>query len=66
MSPNRNITIHHSFEEMEVARSRDAASVDPVIGLRQTVELILRVYGTNRNELKSRFEKNMIIITATG
>jgi len=63
MSPNRDITIHHSFEEMETAQARDAASLDPVEGLRQTVELILRVYSTNREELKKRVRANRITIT---
>ena len=63
MPTNKVITIHQSFAEMECDRSRHAASLDPVEGLRQTVELILRAYGTGRDELKLRFQKNKITFT---
>lgn len=63
MPTNKVIKIYQSFAEMEVAHSQYAASFDSVEGLRQTVELILRAYGTNRDELKTRFRKNKITVT---
>ena len=66
MPTNKIITIHQSFEEMESARYRHAASVDPVQVLRDTVELILRVYGTTREELKKRPRPTQITFTKTG
>ncbi len=63
MPTNKIITIHQSYEEMESARYRHAASVDPVQGLRETMELILRVYGTSREELKKRPRPTRITIT---
>ena len=48
---------------MEAAGYRHAASVDPVQGIRNTVELILRVYGTSREELEKRGRPTQITIT---
>ncbi len=63
MPTNKDIKIYQSFEEMESDRSRHAASMDPVQGLRETVELILRAYGTSRAELKKRPRPTRITIT---
>ncbi len=63
MSTNRDIKIYLSFEEMEADRLRQAASLNPEEGLRQTVELILRVYGITREDLSKRFLKNKITFT---
>lgn len=63
MRTNKVITIHQSLEDMESDRSRYAAAVDPVQGLRETVELILRAYGTTREELNKRGRPAQITIT---
>lgn len=63
MPTDKMLTIHQSFEEMESARYRYAASIDPVQGLRETVDLIVRVYGTSREELNSRPRPCRVTIT---
>lgn len=50
----KSITIFSTHEEMDDAHYREAAAIDPVEGLRMTVELILRAYGTSREELRHR------------
>lgn len=62
LKENKVLTIYPTFEKMEEARILRAAACDPVKGLAETVELILRVYGTSREALKNRFKKNTITI----
>ena len=68
MSPHshKQIHIHTSVEEMDANRLRHAAALDPVEGLRQTVELILRVYGVTREDLRKRGPFKKITITRAG
>lgn len=60
---NKDIKIYQTLEEMESDRYRHAASVDPLQGLRETVELILRAYGATREELNKRPRPTQITIT---
>lgn len=65
LKENTAIIVYPTFEDMDEARTRRAASCDPVKGLAETVELILRVYGVSRQDLKKRFQKNTITILRT-
>ncbi len=51
------LRIFKSFEEADEAEARDAAIQSPVERIRETVELILRVYGVSREQLMSRTKK---------
>jgi hypothetical protein len=63
MPPNkRKIRIYTSLEEQAEAEAADAAKQAPIERIRETVELILRVYGVTREELKNRKKSNRINI----
>jgi hypothetical protein len=51
------LRIFHSFEEAAEAEALADAQQTPVERLRETVELILKVYGVTREQLKARNRK---------
>ncbi len=51
-----------SFEEEEQYHLQQVLKIPPVERIRQTVELILRVYGVTRQQLKERKPDNTITI----
>ena len=51
------LRIFHSFEEQEAAEIADLLTQSPMERIRETVALILRVYGIPENELIKRREK---------
>lgn len=53
-----NIRIFHSFEEMERAEILAVLQKPPIERLRDTVGLILRIYGFTREQLKKRRQKD--------
>jgi hypothetical protein len=57
------LRIFNSWEEAAEAEAMDSAKQSPVERLRETVELILRVYGVTREELSKRAKKLHITIT---
>ena len=63
---SRRLHIFKSFEEMEDAHYLELSRMDPIERLGKAVELILRVYGVTREELKMRERSNRIIITRRG
>ncbi len=60
-SPKR-IKIYSSFEEAEQDKINYIINQSPVERLKQTVELILRVYNVTRESLKERKRSNRIHI----
>lgn len=60
------IHIYNSFEEQQAADIAAELAKSPVERLRETVELILRVYGVTREELKSRPKSKRINIVRYG
>ena len=56
------LKVFHSHEEMENDRLRISAEMDPMEGIAQTTELILRVYGLTREELSQKPWSNKITI----
>ena len=59
----KKIRIYYSFEEAAEAEAFASAEQSPEDRIRETVELILRVYGVSREELKSRkLDKHIKII----
>ena len=63
---NKALKIFSSIEAMEAEHFRNATVQDRLEGLRQTVELILRVYGTSREELRQRPKAKTITIISKG
>ncbi|PQJ10251.1 hypothetical protein CJD36_016325 [Flavipsychrobacter stenotrophus] len=57
------IHIYRSFEEQAAEEAAAEAAYSPVERLRETVELILRVYGVTREELMSRPKSKRINFT---
>ena len=57
------LKVFQSHEAMENDRLKVAAEMDPVEGLAQTIELILRAYGTSREELSLRKRTKKITFT---
>jgi len=55
---NINLRIFKSFEEAVEAEALDNARKPPLEGLKETVELILRVYGVTREQLMERRKEN--------
>lgn len=67
--PNKrknNIHIFNSFEAAKEKEIQDIIKQSPVDRLRQTVELILRVYKVSRADLKNRTAIHKIRIIAAG
>ena len=56
------LRIFNSFDEAADAEALDAAALTPEGRIRQTVELILRVYGVTRQQLIEKREKLKIKI----
>ncbi len=61
MQGKMNLRIFKSFEEAAEAEALDSARKDPMEGLRETVELILRTYGVTRADLSARRKEKMHI-----
>lgn len=59
----KRLEIFHSFDEMGQASARDAASKPPIERIRDTVQLILRVYGVTQEELNKRPKPRHTTIT---
>jgi|GEM_PF-3834730 len=57
------LRIFHSWEEMTQAEIEASLKQTPEERIRETVELILRVYGVTREELSNRKEKLKLTIT---
>ena len=55
--PKMKLRIFKSFEEAAEAEAQDAALRTPEQRIKDTVELILRVYGVTREEIKARNKK---------
>lgn len=62
----RRITIFNSFEDAKSSEYLQIIKQDPIQRLRETVSLILRAYGINRELLNSRKTVNKIIVTQSG
>jgi len=59
----------HIFNSLEAAKEKEIQDIikqSPVDRLRQTVELILRVYHVSREDLKNRTATRKIRIITTG
>ena len=63
---NNKIHFFHSFAEAEDFENRAIALQDPIQRLRDTVRLILRVYGFTRVQLNARIRDNTINFTLNG
>lgn len=50
----KRIRVFKSFEEMEEAEAAEIAAQSPEQRIRETVQLILRVYGVSQAELSNR------------
>ena len=56
------IVIFKSFEEEAEYNAKEAAEKNPIQGIKDTVGLILRVYGFTQESLKERKSSNEIIV----
>lgn len=56
----RKIRVFHSFEEQEEYEYSQILNQNPLDRIKDTVELILRVYNTSREELSQRKMSNRI------
>lgn len=59
---SHSIKIFSSFEEAEIFQIKSILKQSPAERIRDTVELILRVYGFTREQLKERKSDNKITI----
>jgi hypothetical protein len=57
------LKVYHSFEEMNEGDAEYAASIHPIEGLRNTIELILLAYGVTREELETRVYSDKITVS---
>jgi hypothetical protein len=57
------LKVYHSFEEMNAGDAEYAASIDPIEGLQNTIELILLAYGVTREELGNRIYSDKITVS---
>lgn len=55
------IVIFRSFEEEAEYNAKEAAEKNPIQGIKDTVGLILRVYGFTQESLRKRKSSNEII-----
>ena len=59
----KKVRFFHSFEEQAAAEAEDAANRTPVERIRNTVQLIFRVYGVTQEMLNTRDRNWKITIT---
>jgi hypothetical protein len=59
---SKKIMIYHSFEEANEGDALEAAMIPPVERLRETVKLILRVYGVTEEQLHNRRKLKLNVI----
>ena len=57
MGQNMKLHIFTSFDEAERANAAEAAKQPPLERIKETVELILRVYGVTREQLMANRKK---------
>lgn len=57
-----NIVFFNSFEEENKYTAKKAAEKDPIEGLKDTVGLILQIYGFTQESLRGRKSSNEIIV----
>jgi len=62
MPGDKKIRIYTSFDEQAAAEAADVAKQPPMERIKETVELILRVYGVTREQLNNRKRSNRINI----
>lgn len=62
LSQGSVLKVYHSFEEMNEGDAEYAASIDPIEGLRNTLDLILNAYGVSREKLKLRIYPDKLTI----
>ncbi len=60
---NKAVTVFHSFEEMNDSDISEMAAMLPEDRIRQTVELILRVYGVTREDLEKRNSRKITFLS---
>ena len=58
----KRIVFFNSFEEEAEYNAKEAAEKNPIQGLKDTVGLILRIYGFTQESLRQRKPSNEIII----
>ncbi len=58
----KRIVFFNSFEEQEEYNASVAATQNPVERIKETVHLILRVYGFTQDTLRERKSSNEIIV----
>ncbi len=58
----KKISIYKSFAEQASAEAASIARQSPAERIRETVDLILRVYNTSREQLNNREKSNRINI----
>jgi hypothetical protein len=56
------IVFFNSFEEEAEYNAKEAAEKNPIQGIKDTVGLILRVYGFTQESLRDRKSSNEIIV----
>lgn len=59
------LRVYKSFDDAADAEAKDAALKAPLDGIRETVALILRVYGVTTEELNNRKKDRRIHIIKT-
>lgn len=57
---SRHLQVYDSFEDASAKEAQRTLEQPPIERLRETVGLILRVYGLNRENLKNRPKSNTI------
>ncbi len=57
-----NFKIFSSFEEAEIFQIKSILKQTPAQRIKDTVELILRIYGVTREQLKERKRDNKVTI----
>ena len=62
MPGDKKIRIYTSFDKQAAAEAEDVAKQPPMERIKETVELILRVYGVTREQLNNRKRSNRINI----
>lgn len=62
VAAHHSLKIFSSFEEAEVFQIKSILKQSPAERIRDTVELILRIYGVTREQLKERKSDNKITI----
>lgn len=61
MTTSKKIIIHPAVQDLESSKLEAMALIDPIDGVKHTIELTLRAYNLTRQDIHLQFRKSITI-----